>query len=64
LQHQKEIKIVLTLIIKRTMKQIKNEMFGLLSRKEMKSVLGGSMTTPEKEHEEQNFFEQHGIYQI
>lgn len=46
------------------MKQIKNEMPSLLSRKEMKNVFGGSIAIPEKEHEEQNFFEQHGIYQI
>lgn len=46
------------------MKQLKNEMLSSLSRKEVRNLMGGSMSRPEKEYDEKSFFEKYGIYQI
>lgn len=46
------------------MKTINERMFKTLSKTSLINVMGGSFCGPEKEYDEKNYFEQHGIYQI
>lgn len=46
------------------MKTMNERMFKTLSKTNLINVMGGSIGGPEKEYDEKNYFEQHGIYQI